>query len=81
MTMHTLETELHSCLLSTQMGSYLVNECSKIVGGQQQHFVTIEGYTIPITINSGLTSIHPVCIPSDHDLQTLPYVLFTSPQE
>ena len=35
-----------------------VEKCSKIVSGQQ-HLVTQEGYTIPISINSRLTFIHP----------------------
>ena len=57
-----------------------VDECSKIVGGQQQ-LVTLEGNTIPISIDSGLTYSYPVHVPSDHDLQTLPHVGFTSPQK
>ena len=57
-----------------------VNELSKIVGGQQQ-LVTLERYTVHILIDSGLTYSHPVCVPSNHDLQTLPHVVFTSPQE
>ena len=43
--------------------------------------VTLEGYTITISINSGLAYIHPDCIPSNHDLQILLHVVFTSPQE
>ena len=56
------------------------DEHSKIVHGQQQ-LVTLEGYTIPISIDSGLTYICPVHVPSDHDIQTLAHVVFTSPQE
>ena len=52
-----------------------VDECSKIIGGQQL-LVTLEGNTI----NSGLAYIHPVHVPSNHALQTLPQV-FTSLQE
>ena len=45
-----------------------VDEHKKIVDGQQ-HLVTLEGHTIHISINSGLAHIHPVSIPSDHDLR------------
>ena len=54
-----------------------VDEHSKTAGGQQQ-VVTLEGYTVPISINSGTVYIHPVCVPSDHDV---PHVVFTSPQQ
>ena len=46
---------------------------------QTPQLVTLEGYTIPISINSRLAHILPVHIPSNHDLQTLPHVVFTSP--
>ena len=38
-----------------------IDEHSKIVG-RQQHLVTLTGYTIPISINSGLAYIRPVSI-------------------
>ena len=41
----------------------------------------LEGYTIPISIDSGLVYIHPVHIPSDHDLQTFLHLFFTSPPQ
>ena len=53
-----------------------VNMHSKSVGGQQQLF-TLERYTIPISIHSGLAYIHPIHVPSDHNLQTFPHVVFT----
>ena len=57
-----------------------VDDHSKVVGGKQ-HFFTLEGHTTPISIDSGLHCILSVHIPFDHDLQSLPHVVFTSPQE
>ena len=55
-----------------------VDDRSKLVGGTQS-IQTSEGYVIPLSIESGLVYMHPMRIPTDHDLQNYPHVFFTSP--
>ena len=55
-----------------------VDDRSKLVGGAQS-IQTSEGYVIPLSIESGLVYMHSMRIPTDHDLQNYPHVLFTSP--
>ena len=55
-----------------------VDDRSKLVGGAQS-IQTSEGYVIPLSIESGLVYMHPMRIPTDHDLQIYPHVFFTSP--
>ena len=55
-----------------------VDDRSKIVGGAQR-IETLEGYVIPLSIETGLVYMHPIRIPTDQDLQNYPHVFFTSP--
>ena len=55
-----------------------VDDRSQHVGGAQ-NIQTSEGYVIPLSIESGLVYMHSIRIPTDHDLQNYPHVLFTSP--
>ena len=55
-----------------------VDDRSQHVGGAQ-NIQTSEGYVIPLFIESGLVYMHSMRIPTDHDLQNYPHVLFTSP--
>ena len=55
-----------------------VDDRSQHVGGTQ-NIQTSEGYVIPLSIESGLVYMHSMRIPTDHDLQNYPHVLFTSP--
>ena len=55
-----------------------VDDRSQHVGGAQ-NIQTSEGYVIPLSIESGLVYMHSMRIPTDHDLQNYPHVLFTSP--
>ena len=55
-----------------------VDDRSQCVGGAQ-HIQTSEGYVIPLSIESGLVYMHSMRIPTDHNLQNYPTVLFTSP--
>ena len=55
-----------------------VRDRSQHVGGAQ-NIQTSEGYVIPLSIESGLVFMHSVRIPTDHDFQNYPHVLFTSP--
>ena len=55
-----------------------VDDRSQHVGGAQ-NIQTSEGYVIQLSIESGLVYMHSMWIPSDHDLQNYPHVLFTSP--
>ena len=55
-----------------------VDDRSQLVGGTQS-IQTSEGYVIPLSIESGLVYMHSMRIPTDHDLQNYPHVLFTSP--
>ena len=55
-----------------------VDDRSQHVGGAQS-IQTSEGYVIPLSIEYGLVYMHSMRIPTDHDLQNYPHVLFTSP--
>ena len=55
-----------------------VDDRSQHVGGTQS-IQTSEGYVIPLFIEYGLVYMHSNRIPTDHDLQYYPHVLFTSP--
>ena len=55
-----------------------VDDRSQHVGGTQS-IQTSEGYVIPLFIEYGLVYIQSMRIPTDHDLQHYPHVLFTSP--
>ena len=55
-----------------------VDDRSQHVGGAQS-IQTSEGYVIPLFIEYGLVYMQSMRIPTDHDLQYYPHVLFTSP--
>ena len=55
-----------------------VDDRSQHVGGTQS-IQTSEGYVIPLLIEYGLVYMQTMRIPTDHDLQHYPHVLFTSP--
>ena len=55
-----------------------VDDRSQHVGGTQS-IQTSEGYVIPLSIEYGLVYMQSMRIPTDHDLQHYPHVLFTSP--
>ena len=55
-----------------------VDDRSQHVGGTQS-IQTSEGYVIPLFIEYGLVYMQSMRIPTDHDLQQYPHVLFTSP--
>ena len=55
-----------------------VDDRSQHVGGTQS-IQTSEGYVIPLFIDYGLVYMQSMRIPTDHDLQHYPHVLFTSP--
>ena len=55
-----------------------VGDRSQHVGGTQS-IQTSEGHVIPLSIEYGLVYMHPMRVPTDHDLQIYPHVLFTSP--
>ena len=55
-----------------------VDDRSQHVGGAQS-IQTSEGYVIPLSIEYGLVYMHSMRIPTDHDIQNYPHVLFTSP--
>ena len=55
-----------------------VDNRSRHVGGTQ-NIQTSEGHVIPLSIEYGLVYMHAMRIPTDHDLQIYPHVLFTSP--
>ena len=55
-----------------------VDDRSQHVGGTQ-NIQTSEGYVIPLSIEYGLVYMQSMRIPTDHDLQHYPHVLFTSP--
>ena len=55
-----------------------VDDRSQHVGGTQS-IQTSEGYVIPLSIEYGLVNMQSMRIPTDHDLQHYPHVLFTSP--
>ena len=55
-----------------------VDDRSQHVGGAQS-IQTSAGYVIPLFIEYGLVNMQSMRIPSDHDLQYYPHVLFTSP--
>ena len=55
-----------------------VDDRSQHVGGTQS-IQTPEGYVIPLYIEYGLVYMQSMRIPTDHDLQHYPHVLFTSP--
>ena len=55
-----------------------VDDRSQHVGGTQS-IQTSEGYVIPLYIEYGLVYMQSMRIPTDHDLQHYPHVLFTSP--
>ena len=55
-----------------------VDDRSQHVGGAQS-IQTSEGYVIPLSIEYGLVYMQSMRIPTDHDLQYYPHVLFTSP--
>ena len=55
-----------------------VDDRSQHVGGTQS-IQTSEGYVIPLFIEYGLAYMQSMRIPTDHDLQHYPHVLFTSP--
>ena len=55
-----------------------VDDRSQHVGGTQS-IQTSEGYVIPLSIEYGLVHMQSMRIPTDHDLQHYPHVLFTSP--
>ena len=48
------------------------------VGGEQ-HIVTIDGYSIPLSCVGGLSYLHIIGKPSEKDLQSYPSVHLTSP--
>ena len=54
-----------------------VDDRSQHVGGAQS-IQTSEGYVIPLSIEYGLVYMQSMRIPTDHDLQYYPHVLFTS---
>ena len=54
-----------------------VDDRSQHVGGAQS-IQTSEGYVIPLFIEYGLVYMQSMRIPTDHDLQYYPHVLFTS---
>ena len=47
--------------------------------GDTQSIQTSEGYVIPLSIEYGLVYMQSMRIPTNHDLQHYPHVLFTSP--
>ena len=55
-----------------------VDDRSQHVGGTQS-IQTPEGYVIPLSIEYGLVYMQSMRIPTDHDLQHYPHVLFISP--
>ena len=55
-----------------------VDDRSQHVGGAQS-IQTSEGYVIPLFIEYGLVYMQSMRIPTAHDLQYFPHVLFTSP--
>ena len=55
-----------------------VDDRSQHVGGTQS-IQTSEGHVIPLSIEYGLDYMHSMRVPTDHDLQIYPHVLFTSP--
>ena len=55
-----------------------VDNRSQHVGGAQS-IQTYDGYVIPFFIEYGLVYMQSMRIPTDHDLQYYPHVLFTSP--
>ena len=55
-----------------------VDDRSQHVGGAQS-IQTSAGYVIPLFIEYGLVYMQSMRIPTDHDLQYYPHVLFTSP--
>ena len=55
-----------------------VDERSVKVDGKQR-ITTLDGRAIPLHIKDGLAYIHSLGIPSDNDMNTLPQIIFTSP--
>ena len=55
-----------------------VDDRSQHVGGAQ-NIQTSDGYVMPLSIESGFVYMQSMKIPTDHDLQNYPHVLFTSP--
>ena len=55
-----------------------VDERSVKVDGKQR-ITTLDGRAIPLHIKDGLAYIHSLGIPSDDDMDTLPQIIFTSP--
>ena len=55
-----------------------VDERSVKVDGKQR-ITTLDGRAIPLHIKDGLAYIHSLGIPSDDDMNTLPQIIFTSP--
>ena len=51
---------------------------SQHVGGTQS-IQTSEGHVIPLSMAYGLVYMHSMRVPTDHDHQIYPHVLFTSP--
>ena len=54
-----------------------VDDRSQHVGGAQS-IQTSEGYVVSLSIEYGLVYMHSMRIPTDHDLQNYPHVLFIS---
>ena len=57
-----------------------VDDKSSIVSGSQS-IKALEGYALPIVIQPGLPYLYPLSSLTDKDLETLPHVVFPSPQE
>ena len=55
-----------------------VDDRSQHFGGAQS-IQASEGYVVSLSIEYGLVYMHSMRIPTDHDLQNYPHVLFTSP--
>ena len=58
----------------------LVDEKSIKVGGTQL-ITTLDGYSVPLLIRDGLAYATSLGRPTDQDMDTYPYVFFTSPDE
>jgi hypothetical protein len=54
-----------------------VNDKSVLVPGGLQGIQTLDGYVIPLSIQDGLTCLNK-CPCTDHEFETLPYVILTS---
>ena len=74
-------------LLDTQKGPIIgvFHEYAHLGKGRSIHAAgqmewTSEGYVIPLSIEYGLGYMYSMRIPTDHDLQNYPHVLFTSPE-